>query len=423
MKLFKYFKIPNETKSYSSSLSSGCSRQSFIDHLLQNKQYDLAASQAVNYYGNCAPLYTAIDWVATEAASIDIMLWDSSKKEYVKNHPVIDLLESPNADATYEEFLYGLVAFFLLTGNSYITADGDVMRPPVSLWDIPPQAVTFTVASDGYPASFTAQTAYDAHTFTRKLVNSRFRYYENNIRELYQIKTFNPDATNFRIVGKSPLNSIYYEIEQYLAASTHNLSLLKRGATLGGIFKHGSKLTDDSYRRLQNQIDIFFSGERNAGRPILAEDGLDFTATGQTNKDMDFMELKRQVTAMIYNVLRIPLPLVSESTMTLANMESAKLNLYDNAVLPVVNRIFAELSNFLLPRYPNSEGLVFAYDPGSILALEPRRNENLKFLNELNVLTTNEVRAQVGYEALEGGDDLYQPSTNVPFARDTDTST
>lgn len=412
MKIFNIFK-KKEAK------SQGFRRQSFIDYLLCNKQYDLAAQQAINYYSNCAPLYTAINWIAQEGSSINIKLFDPKKDSFIDKHPVLDLLAAPNADSTYEEFMYALITFLQLTGNSYLVADGPVNRPPISIHNTPPQSLSWTMADDGYPKSFQVSSVNDSHTFLRKIVNSRFRYYEQDMRELWQIKTFNPDTTNFKIVGKSPLNSIYYEIEQYLSSSIHNLSLLKRGSTINGIFKHGNKLTDDSYRRLQSQIDMFFSGENNAGRTFLAEDGLDFIPTSQSNKDMDFLELKKNVTETIYNLFRIPLPSVSAETMTLANMDAAKLDLYDNAVTPAINRIYAELTNFLLSRYPNTEGMYFTYDPSEILALESRKNENLKFLQSLNILTTNELRRLVGYENLDaGGDSLYQPAANIPFAKD-----
>ncbi len=398
-------------------------QQSFIDFLLMNRQYDLAFHQAIKYYSICAPLFTAIDWIAGKGAEVQIALYDKKEKQYIFEHDVLTLLQNPSADSTYEEFMYATIAFYLLTGNSYLLAEGNINKPPISVKVIPPSAVTYQIASDGYPKSFTVSTFSDAFVFDRdvsKLYTLGYRYYYQKIKELYQIKTFNPDQNNFKLVGKSPLNSIYYEIEQYIASGTHNLSLLKRGATISGIFTHDDKLTDDAFRRLQDQINRFYSGEQNAGRPFLAEDGLGFTASGYTNKDMDFYQLKKEVTAMIYECFKIPSPLVSEETMTMSNMDTAKLSLYEDAILPVLSRVFSELTNFLLPRYPNSENLCFAYDEGTIQALQPRKFDNLKTIKDIGVVTTNELRAQLGYEPLEGGDDLYQPASNVPYARDID---
>jgi hypothetical protein len=116
--------------------------------------------------------------------------------------------------------------------------------------------------------------------------------------------------------------------------------------------------------------------------------------------------------------LRIPLPLVQAENMTYSNYESATLKLYDNAVIPTANRLFSELSYMLLPRYPNTENLMLAFEEGEVLALEPRRNEQLKILKDLGIFTINQLRDKVGAKPLDGGDVIYGPSMNVPIATD-----
>jgi HK97 family phage portal protein len=219
----------------------------------------------------------------------------------------------------------------------------------------------------------------------------------------------------------SNLTPIFYEIEQYIEASIHNTSLLRRGARVSGALQSDNNLTDEQFMRLQEQVNNFYSGSDNAGRPLLLEAGMNFTEMSMNNKDMDFLELKKNVTYMIYNALKIPLPLISPEHSTLSNMEIAKLNLYDNAILPIARRIYTELSIFLLPRYRKDNELTryrLSYSPGEITALEPRRNDELNKLNELGILTINELRAKIGYEPLEGGDNVLSRFNQTTVATD-----
>jgi len=418
MKIFNFLKKKKIIEIKQSDPRSGLFRElSIVDSLFGMGKYDLAASVALYYYEHCAPLFTVIDWIANEVCSIKPLLWNSDEKKFIDEHPLLELLKYPGTDTIYEEFLHRLVTFYLLTGNAYIIADGKINTAPLSLHIIPSQTLTFTRGNDGYAQNFHISSVYGVHDFSRKMIKQRFRFYENDIRELHQIKNFNPNAVDMNIVGISSLTPIFYEIEQYISASKHNLSLLKRGATVGGIFITQQKLTDDSYQRLRAQINEYYTGHNNAGRAFIAE-GVDFKPSGQSMKDMDFVQLKKDVTAAIYKAFRIPAPLVSEDTMTMANMEISKLSFYDNVILPLTKRIYSELSNFLIPRYDNRENLSLAYDERSILALAPRHNQNLEILKNLGVLTTNNLRTLIGYDPVEGGDDLYQPAANVPYAHE-----
>ena len=390
----------------------------FTDYLYRRKNYDLAAHQALEYDQRCAPLADALTLIEIEVAAIEPAIFDKEKNVFIhKRHPILDLLENPNALSTYEDFIIEVTTFYLLNANSFINADGPVDRPPISINSVPTYFMTPVIASDGYVGSWDMNSAYVAMIYFRKMVQLRFRYY-NKIQtsELYQIRGFGSQTAGFKIWGQSQLNPLWYEIEQYIAASVHNLSQLEKGATISGVFSTENMLSDDSYSRLRAELINFYSGAGNAGRSIVLENGLNFKEASQSNKDMDFANLKDKVTMQIYKNLKIPLPLVNESVMTLANLEASSLLLYDNAVLPLAKRIFSELTRFLMPRYPNSENLILWFDDSKISALEPRRLTNLKQKVDLGVLTTNEIRADIQLPPFSsGGDELYQAANLIPY--------
>lgn len=389
------------------------------DYFTNSQNYLITKILAVSYYTKCSPLYNAIDMIASSISSIVPQVFDKQQGIWVKNHPILDLLKLPNADISWEEFIYSLVSFFIVTGDGYVVASGKPGAPPKELYTYPSQAVTLVPGKDGFVQSARTTLYWGTDSYERDEVDNRFRYYNpSKTAEIWHIKHFNPTTIQGNIYGMSPLNPIYFEINQHQSANRHNLSILERGVTPGGVFSLNPPVDEDTFTRLQQQMEKTHSGASNAGRAMLLNGGIDYKATGMSNKDMDFLELKKEVTNAIYKNLKIPLALVNTESMTLDNFDKSMLAFYDQAVLPIANRIFSELSNFLMPRYGNNDDLILSYNSGDITALEPRRNEQMKILKDLGIFTINQLRAEVGADPLQGGNAVYGNSTQITLATD-----
>ena len=158
--------------------------------------------------------------------------------------------------------------------------------------------------------------------------------------------------------------------------------------------------TPDQENSLKSEIDNTFSGESNSGRPIIGND-VDYIPFGMTNKDMDYIEGRKQLKEEIYNRLKIPLSLINSNALSLANMEVASLQLYDFSILPLADKIFTILTTNVLKSYDNSENLILTYDPITIPALKERTIEELTKISKFNVLTDNELRKSLDYPTIE----------------------
>lgn len=389
------------------------------DYFTNSQNYLITKILAVSYYTKCSPLFNAIDMIATAISAIPPQVYDKEQEIWVKNHPILDLFQKPNADITWEEFIYALVSFYIVTGDTYIVASGKEQTPPKEIYTYPSQAVTLIPGKDGFVQTMQTTLYWGTDLYTRDEIDMRFRYY-NKLRtaEIWHIKHFNPTTIQGNVYGMSPLNPIYYEINQHQSANRHNLSVLERGVTPGGAFSIDPPVDDDTFVRIQQQMEKTHAGAANAGRAMMLNAGLKYVPSGMTNKDMDFLELKKEVTNCIYKNLKIPLALVNTESMTLDNFTQSMIAFYDHAVIPIANRIFSELTNFLLPRYGDNDNLILSYDVGDITALEPRRNEQMKVLKDLEIFTINQLRAEVGADPLTGGNAIYGQSTDIPIATD-----
>ena len=414
---------PAETKS--AGPTSSMFGTGFIDFLQSNNNFDLSFFMMIRYYEQVGPLADAIDKVAQEFSTIRPRVWDKKANKFIE-HPIDDLLNYPHAEMSREEFLFGLCAFYLLTGNAfpYITLDSRGQPLELNMY-LPQHTVMNASSEDGFLGRIQVNNIIDNDVFTRIEDFRRFRYVDKDENsELWPIRRFNPRRSSNNLYGTSPIASIFYEIEQYIASSKHNLSLLKRGARPGGVFSTVTDmpLSDEQFERMQKQIDQYYVGENNAGRPLLMEN-TKYEESIVNNKDMDYSTMRKNIQAMIYNRLNIPLPSISGENMTLANMDVAKLNLYDNAVIPVTQTLFGQLGRFLFPRFDDrkrAEQLELRFDQGEIPALQLRRNEVVKLRKEVGVNTDNELRAHLGDEPITGGDVVYKPTNMVPVGIDED---
>lgn len=387
---------------------------------------DLQAFMALQLAATTSIVSTAIDLITSEFSTIKLQLKHRGTGEIKVTHPVLTLLDSPNPAVSGALFRIELAAFYLITGNTYLVASGDFRRPPLELFNVFPQQVIAQQDSrDGFTGSYLVTTDKRSMTFDRREVNRKFRYFDGAKLEFKQIRRFTSQQGS--LYGISPLDAIYPEIEQFNQSSTHNISLLRRGARPSGVLMFGQSdgsseaLTDDQYTRLKAQFNAMYIGAQNAGGVIIAEGsgGVHYQDMMTNNRDMDFLKLRENVENKIYTRLGIPLPLVIPGRQTFNNMIESKEQLYDNTVLPVADIILDELTAFLMPRYVDGENWFITYNESDIPALRARRSRELAISARLGIYSINELRTKDGAEAIgEEGNTIWAPSNIRPVGED-----
>ena len=387
----------------------------------------LTIKRALIFYDKAAPVATAIDWINDEFKTLGLVL--RNDKSIQTTGQILDFLKHPNDDMTQEEFLEALGAYYLICNEVYLLATGNIDAIPAELYVISPEFINIQRDVDGLIARITLQQAgRGIQIFNRSEKGYRF-INSDKTAEIWQIKGFS--ALNYSAFGsgvggssdlgssrgRSKLSSIHKEINQYLEIATHNLSVLNNGMMPSGTIEvpENNTLDDDQFESLRAQVINFYSGSENAGKVLILDNGMKFNPVSSYAKDMDFKELTSQVSTTIYNRYKVPLPLVKSENMTLANMEVAKLNLYDNCVTPLANRLLRELTNFLGERFKLKPSDLIAANLDSIPALQTRRLQEITLLKALNLNTTNELRLMIGDAPVKDGDVVYQNYNLIPL--------
>ena len=375
----------------------------------------LSAKKALFYYDLVAPVATAIDIINDEFKTLTLAVKHEDGKKTL-NDPILKFLKQPNDDMVKVDFFENMGMFFLVTNEVYFIAIGSPDRPPSELSIESPDNIDIKTDSHGVIDKFILRRdSRIIETFFRARNEYKF-FNKDNTAEIWQVKGFNTKRT---VRGRSKLSSAVYEIEQYLQASIHNLGLLKNGVRSSGAFKSDEPLTEEQFNRLRDQINTLQAGSENAGKSIILEGGMDYIEMSMTPKDMDFEKQKKSTAEAIFKRYKIPLALVSTDHMAEATMDASMLMLYDIVVLPVAERLFAELTRFLAPRFglsKNEEIVPFLED---ISALEIRRVKGTKNKKETGVFTTDEIRKSMGAEPLPNkkGEVLYIPQNLTPIGK------
>jgi len=160
-----------------------------------------------------------------------------------------------------------------------------------------------------------------------------------------------------------------------------------------------------------------FSGTGNAGKPMLLEGDFDWKEMGLSPKDMDFIQLKNMSAKDIALIFGVPSQLIGiPDAQTYSNFAEAKLALYNETIIPLLDRIQSDLNEWLVPRF--GDDLEMRYDIDSIPAMAEQRTRVFESVTQgvqNGILTRNEAREQLGYEPIEGGDSLLVPATLMPL--------
>lgn len=410
-KIFKKTRI--ETKA-TGSIITDIDSNSFLYYALAGGSR-LTPFQTAAFYQSSSAVASAIDIIADEIEQIEPYLRDA-EGEMSQDNDVVKLIKDPNPRQDRRSFLGDLARNWLLNHNSFVFAVGNIKRLPLELWSINPQVINIQEAADLYPHHYTINEGIGTRSYYRDEIGSQWRYVANEVSEIYHIMGFSSMRT--KLWGDSPLQAAALEVRQQLAGKNHNLALLNNGGRLSLVAVFRDPMNEEQYKDRKTKLNESLAGSGNAGGiAVISSEDLELKEMGINNKDMDYANLDSMAEMSIYKRYKIPLPLVTTEASTYNNVQNAKFDLYDRAVLPAFQILMDGLSQLLLPRVGiNPEEQRLTFNPEQITALRGRMLEELDIRKKINVETPNELRSLLpGRKDIEGGDRVYMPATLVPL--------
>lgn len=364
-------------------------------------------------YGRNPYLHRAVRLIAEGAAGIPWRLYQrptggpGGKRKEVESDPLLDALNlSANEEQTGPELIEWFISYWLLAGMSYLYAVRPETpktgpRPPTALYVLQPNLVTPKTDAQGMLEYWQYEEA------GRKLRIAP--------EDLMRVKDFNPLN---RTKGLASASVAARAVDQHNAANDWNTAMQQNYMRSPGILspdtKDGVVMDATANENWRNQLHEKYSGPANAGKPLAPRFPVKWQSMGNSAIDMDWLAGKQQAAREISIPLGVPPVLLNDpDNTTYNNLKEAKMALYQEAILPRLDRLAPALGRFLLPMYGyDPRRYELGYDRDEIEALqEDRDNKHDRARKDYDsgVVSLNEARNIIGLDDVEHGEVMLAP--------------
>jgi HK97 family phage portal protein len=356
------------------------------------RRYDSLADEG---YQKNVIVYRCVNLIARGLGSVPWLLYRGETE--VDQHPLIDLLKYPSPRQAGSAFMEAVVGYLLLSGNTYIEAIFNEEGAPIELHPLRPDRIKIIPGTSGIPTGYQYSVGSSCKIIPCDPVTGQSC--------VLHLKNFHPLNDWY---GMSPIEAAAQSIDQHNAVAGHNLALLQNGGRpSGGLIvrpnPHSRVMSDEQRNSLRQDLRDIYAGHKNAGQILVLEGDCEWQEMGLSPKDLDFIEGKNISAREIAQSYGVPPMLVGVSgDATFANYKEARLHLWEDTILPLLEFFVAEFNLWLVPFY--EEGLYLNYNTDAIPALAQRREAVWSKIAAADFLTINEKRQAVGYGPIKGGD-------------------
>jgi HK97 family phage portal protein len=340
--------------------------------------------------------------ISKALATVPLMIYRGDL-QLTESSPLVNLLKRPNPEQGWQSLIADLVAFHRISGNAFLEAVPEGGEPQ-ELYSLRPDRMSIHTGPDGFPDQY----IYRVGTRTKKF-DVDFVSRSSNILHW---RTFNPTDD---YLGLSPITAAALSIDQHNSANRWNTRLIENDARPPGTFAvpKGMQLQPKQREELEEKINEKISGPEHAGK-ILIQAGLEWQQMGFSPHDMDWLNSKHTSARDICNAFGFPSMLLGiPGDNTYSNYKEARLALYEDTVIPLLEELVGELNNWLTPRF--GADLELRADWDQVSALAERRESKWARIGGADFLSLNEKRTELGWEPREGGDDILIPANLVPL--------
>lgn len=370
---------------------------------------DIANLTKVGYM-NCTTVFACVSMITEAAASVPWALFrrpstSSGKKELLEQHDILNLLRRPNPQEGGASFTKNTLAFFLITGNSYITGVGPEVGPPTELYTLRPDRTQVMPGNSANPIR--------GYRYT---VNGVPRKPDFSSEEVLHLKTFHPLDDWY---GLSPIEAAAKEIDIVTIGREWNMKLLQNDAQPPGALSAEGTLSEEQRIAMKKELKESIQGHKNVGVPLVLEGGLKWQPFAFSPRDMSWLQSDKMTTRKICSVFKVAPELIGDAAQkTYANYQEARKALYMEAVIPLLVYYRDELNNWLVPLW-GDDNLYLDFDKNSIEAIREELSAIYTRQKEAYWRTIDQKRvacgdAEIGEAA--GGNLILIPSGFTPLS-------
>lgn len=346
---------------------------------------DIYGSNPINYiqaFNRLETVNRGVNMVVSGCSSLDYDIKDKKLDGVVagvRQKTLNTLLNfQPNPYQSIQDFRQAIFTDFLLDGNVFLYWDG------VHLYHLPATNVSIET---------------DPKTFVKGYLYNREVSFKPG--EVLHFKDLS-STTIYR--GTSRLQSADRNIKILYKMQGFQEQFFENGAVTGLILTSDNTLSQMAKDRTVQNWMAKYSPKNGARKPMILDSGLKPVPNiSSTFQEMDFDQSIKTHDEKILKSLGVP-PILLDGGNN-ANISPNLRLFYLETIIPIVNRYVSAIERF------------FGYDVApvttNVSALQPELKDVAAYYSTLvntGVLTANEARVELRYEALSGHDDLRIPA-------------
>lgn len=370
-----------------------------------------APSNYADYYPKSVPVYAALRLRQDAIASVPLKVYGKGSDGalvWLSNHPAQTLMDHVNDFWTRGDLWRATETYLGLWGSAYWFLERDDAGHNVTaIWPLRPDRMKIVPDPDTYIKGFIYGTGsvQTARVFLPE--------------EIVWMRYFNPKD---EYAGLSPIAPLRLSVDMHFDALRANRAIQNNDASAGMYITTSTTPSDEEVKAFYRRWEDRYKGVGKRGKPALLAKGMDVKNLGFSPKDMEYIQSLRwgiEDVARAYNVPPILLQDLTRSTYS--NYAQARRAFWDAIVHQLV--FYEERLNEMLFRRHFGGEVVAKFDLSGVEALQEDENDKAarrKLYVEAGIMTPNEVRGELGLEALpqEGANDLILPGAGAagPFA-------
>jgi HK97 family phage portal protein len=349
-------------------------------------------------------VYRCVNEIAKRVSSVPFVVYaegrDGEKEEITGNHPLKSFLRKPNKLQGWAQFMRAHITLMQISGNSYWDISERIGKMPAEAWLLRPDRMLI-VPGQGNDSRI-ARYEYTVGAQVNKVP----------LEDIEHWKYFDPSDDYY---GLSPLYVAGSCIDTENDTNDYNKYLMRNQARPSGVLQTDTKLSDDVFKRLQSAIQGWM-GAKNAGKPIILEAGLKWAQAQLSQKDSDYVNLKKLNREELCAILGVPPVLVGiMDRATYNNFSEADTILWNQTVIPELREFRDNFNMRIAPMF--DDGVYIDYDLSHVEALKENEDavhDRARKDYTGGLLKLNEARKLANQEDLPGGDFYLIPSGMTP---------
>ncbi len=397
-------------------MNIGNMKSSIDSVFLRNVGMDLGDNAVLsNPYKKSDLVYIVISTTARAISQVPLVVYEVTNGErgdpVGKDNEWQKLYDRANIYTDRYSFTEGMVSYMWLDGNVWLVPFPPGMSftgVPDSLWTVSNRFMQPNRNKHGHLESWRYSPAQD--------FQNSVKFFDLAPEEVVHIWFWNPDDP---IMGQSPLVAGKIPITTDYQASLYNQTFFKHGAKPSGVVSTDNKIAGPQFDRLKAQMNDEHAGYLKTNKLMILEQGLKYTQTALSQKDMEFFDLRRFNGHRIMQILGMKAGIISEQIggdgLNSQRAKEERKSWWQDTNIPIMNMIASAL-NFTMMQ---NTGLEVAYDLSGVEALQEDFTEKVENADKLSKIgfTANEIntRLKMGFDEKTWRDRWWKPMALVPI--------